>query len=788
VRTLARRPYALATAWFGVLGLLVAGPVLGGGYVMLLDFVSGPHIARPDPLPVPSSGDVGNTAPLAALHAAIAALASTLPDKLLLLAPVVVGGVGAYRLLASRLGAGGLAALYGGTLYAVNPFVRDRYLAGHLYLLLGCGLLPWALAAPLDLLREATRAVATRAAAWLAVLAAVSLHVAGAYTLLVVLACALAPASALRRISLAAGAAALAAVLCAYWLLPDLVAPPRRASALPDLAEYATRSDGAHPLAGLAALHGFWRDEFPAPAERHPLLFLLVAPLVALAVVGLVALLRSALRTAGILLTVGAFAGLLVAAGTSWSVTERPFRAAVEHVGPLVLYREPQKLVVLVVLAYALLGGVGLAVGLRAAARRERRAVPAAAAAALAIVLAYGSSLFWGVGGNAQLARYPDGWAEAEAAMAQRGSGGALLVLPWRLYGVWSVAPDRILLNPAASYFDREVLASDDPGFAPGSYRSADVFREHTARVLASRRSSDELGRSLAPLDVRFVAVLDGGPDERFVLRQRDLALLHRSPGLVVLENEAWREPLPLGRVAPGPAGVEPPEPDAGPAPLLARALPLWREVEPGGAPVVAVGERCDDGWLLEDAEPRCHLGAVAAFASPDHLAELWRPRAAWAVLGYTLAGLGWAVVAAAAVRRRRAKRAERAPYPLPAAPPRAAVVAAALAGTLLAAYLAAGGSAEESRRRAPAGAACPGLENAAASRRRGDSPAFRAAVRRAADAAVSALDVAGSTAGRPEEAALELASRLEAGAGPDDPEVARLLRQAERTCATLRP
>jgi hypothetical protein len=786
VRNLVRRPHVLATAWFLMLALLVAGPLLGGGYLVLLDFVSGPHVARPDPLPVPSSGDVGNAAPLVAVHAALAAIASTLPDKLLLLAPVLVGGLGVYRLLHTRLGVGGLAALYGGTLYAFNPFVRDRYLAGHLYLLLGCSLLPWALAAPLDLLRDATRAVAARAGAWIAVLAAVSLHVAGAYALLVVLACALAPASVLRRASLAAGAAALAAVLCAYWLLPSLVASPRRASGLPDLEAYASRSDGGHPLAVLASLHGFWRDEFPATAERHPALFLLAAPLVGLALVGLIAMVRSPLRPAGVLLALGAAGGLLVAAGTSWSVTERPFRTAVERVGPLVLYREPQKLVVLVALAYAVLGGVGLAVVLRAAARLGPRVVPAAATAALAIVFAYGSALLWGVGGDARLARYPDGWAEAEAAMARRGSGGALLVLPWRLYGVWSLAPDRILLNPAASYFDREVLASDDPGFASERYRSPDAFRRYVARLLASRGGIDDLGALVAPIDVRFVAVLDGGPDERFVLRQRDFTVRHRSPGLVVLENEAWREPLPLRRVAPAPVGVEPPVPDAERAPPLARALPFWRNVEPTGQPAVAVGERCDDGWLLEDAEPSCHLGAVAAFASPDRPADLWRPRAAWGVLGYALAGAGWAVLGAVGVRR-RGRLSEPAERPLPSDVPRAAVVAAVLAGTALAAYLAASGGADDSRPPARAGAACRGLEEASASRERGDAAAFRAAVGRAADAALGALDVSGATAGAPEEAALELASRLEAGAGPDDPEVAGLLASAERACAALR-
>jgi hypothetical protein len=41
MRRLAGRPYVIAGAWFGLLALLVAGPLLGRGYLMLLDFVSG---------------------------------------------------------------------------------------------------------------------------------------------------------------------------------------------------------------------------------------------------------------------------------------------------------------------------------------------------------------------------------------------------------------------------------------------------------------------------------------------------------------------------------------------------------------------------------------------------------------------------------------------------------------------------------------------------------------------------------------------------------------------------
>jgi hypothetical protein len=123
---------ALAAGWFCLLAVLIAGPLLGRGYLLLLDYPSGPHFPDFSVFPLPSSGDVGNGVPLYALHTALRELVTTLPDKLYLVAPVVLGGIGVYRLVRRRLAVSALAAVYGGTLFVVNPFTYDRYLAGHL--------------------------------------------------------------------------------------------------------------------------------------------------------------------------------------------------------------------------------------------------------------------------------------------------------------------------------------------------------------------------------------------------------------------------------------------------------------------------------------------------------------------------------------------------------------------------------------------------------------------------------------------------------------------------------
>jgi len=77
-----------ALIWFTALALAVAGPLLGGGYLLLLDYPSGPEAPDFSWFPVPSSGDLGNATPMLAVQTLLREIWSLLPDKLFLLAPI----------------------------------------------------------------------------------------------------------------------------------------------------------------------------------------------------------------------------------------------------------------------------------------------------------------------------------------------------------------------------------------------------------------------------------------------------------------------------------------------------------------------------------------------------------------------------------------------------------------------------------------------------------------------------------------------------------------------------
>jgi hypothetical protein len=639
-----RRPSAgvLAGAWFIGLALVVAGPLLGRGYLILLDFPTGPDPPEVSLFPLPSSGDLGNALPLNAAHRLLHDLWAPLPGKVFLVVPIVLAGLGVYRLVRDALGVGAVAAVFGGTLYVVNPFVYDRYLAGHLHFALGYALLPWAVGPLGRVLKAPSHRAAAVVGLWLAVLAAVSFHVAGLYALLIVLVAIVAIGRARARAAFAAVALGLGALVSAYWLVPVFFAPERRVG-VADLGPYETRPDGFAVVPTLLALYGFWREEFARPAQERPVLYLLLLPILGLVVVGGVMLLRRAgERRLGLALVVAGAVGVLLGAGTAFPPTAEVFRWLFEHVPFVGAFREPQKFLALTVLAYAVFGAAGLAW-----LTRSRRWVVVAAPIAVGSVLLYGYAMLWGLSGQIELSHYPDSWSQADRLMKRRGEG-SLLVLPWKLYEDWTFTDARIVANPTLTFFsEREVLSANDAGFATVPPESVDSFFYYVTDLL-NQEDIRGFGRQVAPLGVRFVAWTEEAEPEAYQMLsgQNDLTeiFFSESGDLTVFENRAWEGDVTgLRQIRARPTVVEPAR---GRSFALARRFPGWDEIPAPATPALAVAKRCSDGWRLGERESRCHLGAVAAYESPPTTTELWRTFAGIQVVGYAITLVGLALTA----------------------------------------------------------------------------------------------------------------------------------------------
>ncbi|OBG65669.1 hypothetical protein [Mycobacterium sp. E3339] len=434
-----------------VLALLVVGPLLKPGYLLLRDAVSTPRSYVSDTA-------LGlSAAPRATPQDFAVALASHVLDggvvvKALLVLGLWLAGWGAARLVATALpDAGAPGELVASTLAIWNPYLAERLLQGHWSLLLGYGCLPWVAAAMLRL--RASSSSFFGLVFWIALAGLTPTGLLLAAT--VGLVCVAAPGSGRSRPLCAAAASAAALVAALPWLtasaLGASLASHTAANTL-GVTAFAPRAEpGLGTLGTLASLGGIWNGE-AVPISRTTS-FAVASAVVLLGVVaaGLpTAVRRPAVRP----LLVLAAAAVLVPAALATVPGLHLLGALVDATPAFGVLRDGQKWVALAAPGYAL-AGAGAVVTLR------RWVWPAVVApvCCLALVVTL-PDLAWGGWGQLSPVRYPSGWAAVAAAINER--PGPVAVLPagtMRLYTWSGRAP---VLDPLPRWVRADVLSTGD--------------------------------------------------------------------------------------------------------------------------------------------------------------------------------------------------------------------------------------------------------------------------------------------------------------------------------------
>lgn len=578
---LVRHPDAATLALGIVIALGVCAPLLGGGRVFLLDWSIGPHNAVVNP------GDLGLNGGLIAgvvgsvviglLNGLLGGTATWLP--ILLFFPVAAVGAGR---LAGRSRWSRLAA---GTLYAVNPFVFNRLYVGHLVLLIGYALLPFAIAA-------AIRSISlpffrwTVPALWWAVLTALSPHFAWIFGVVVVGVVVVSTSQhPIRRV-----AGWFATVVGAFALMSTYILLPHTVTGLPtqvgrvSLALYRTSGDPHLGLfANALALYGFWRLG-PGPELPKNVVsgwpFLAVA-IVLIAMYGAWHAVRKGKprdgriptesssegaslplgnggevsghedfnrgnspqvdqrRLAILLLFVGV-AGYFLALGDE-GPTGGLFLWAYDHVPFFAIMREPQKFLMLLALAYAVFFGWGVERLSKAnVSPRRLGAVATAAVIGVILPLGYTPNIFGGLAGQITSTSLPSAYQRADALMGT-GSGN-ILALPWHLYMEYPFTDGRVVNNVAPTSFRRNVISGDNVEASGVETQSTSPRSGYLQELFANGSSIDAFGELVAPLGVQYVVLAKtvDWTSYSWLADQKDLRLVLNTSSLEVWRNMAY--------------------------------------------------------------------------------------------------------------------------------------------------------------------------------------------------------------------------------------------------------
>lgn len=462
--------------------MLVTGPLLGPGYLLLRDAVSTPRSYVTD-----AALGLSESAPRALPQDFFVAVTSSVLDggvvvKALLVAGLGLAGWGAARLADLVLPDAGMPGQFvAATLAIWNPYVAERLLQGHWSLLVGYGCLPWVASAVLRLRDGGGSGAALVFWTALAGLTPTGLMVAAA----VAVACVFAPGTR-RRWLVAAASLGVAATDALPWLVAAVVSGSLSSTQAAGVTAFAARAEhGLGTLGSLASLGGIWNAE-AVPGSRT-MLFAVVGAVALLGVVvlGLPTVMR---RPAAAPLLVLAVVAVVVPAGMATGPGLALVEAVVRMWPGLGVVRDAQKWVALAVPGYAL-AGAGAVVTLR-------RWVPAAATAVVccAALVAVLPDLAWGVGGKVVAVQYPSSWPAAAAEI--NADPRPVAVLPPDSMRHFSWAGDAPVLDPLPRWVRAEVLTTGDLTIGATTVPGEGERAREVQSMLLSGATADELARA----------------------------------------------------------------------------------------------------------------------------------------------------------------------------------------------------------------------------------------------------------------------------------------------------
>ena len=565
-------PNSLTTIVSIIVAITVAAPLVIGGRIYLLDWSVGPIT------PLVSAATLGLNGGLTAsiggslLAVALNALVGATTTWLLIVAFFPIAMLGAARLV----GGSKWSRLAAATLYAVNPFVFTRLFVGHLPLLIGYALLPYAVKWALRSL-AAPRLSWVVPALWWAVLTSLSPHFAWIYGVVivgvVVVANGIGPR--VRTLWFATQVASFGLMSSYLWLPHSATTLPTQVGSV-SLDLYRTLGDPSLGLIpNVLGLYGFWRigpgPELPKQVVTGWPFLMAVILLIVLA--GAVHTLRRhskpradlstttssdvaaiselpaptspaeapSRRTLAWLLVFVGVAGFFLALGDQ-GPTGPLFLWAYDHVPFFPIMREPQKFLMLLALAYAVFFGWGIDC-LRKSPSFSFRGGQFTATwlLALALPLGYTPTIFFGLDHQIAPSAVPASYQQADSRM---GTGpGLVLSLPWHLYLAYPFTSDRVVANITTTEFRRGVIAGDNVQSGNVNSQSTSPRSAYLQDLFNLVPTTHEFGALVAPLGVKYI-VLSKTVDWSlygWLNHQRDLRLVMNTSALELWRNLDYR-------------------------------------------------------------------------------------------------------------------------------------------------------------------------------------------------------------------------------------------------------
>lgn len=537
-----------------LLPFLIMWPFYNNGYLFLLDMMWGSEVFKNT-----LSQNVGLQAsfPLHLILNGLSIITSVaIVQQLLLTLVLALAAFSAYALARQqKLGAW---ALLSSVLFVFNPYVYERFLAGHYLVLLGYAFFPLLLLAFTAFLRAPQWRTAMVFFGLATVAPILSLHwaylAAGFLAVYAGISFLLAPRPQRRQLltrtlPLLLGGLVVAAVLNLFWLQGDSRTQTQVGSfSAADFEAFQTQPDpqfGA--IFNVLALYGFWQDDFILPKHLNAFWWAYALLTVFLAAVGLFTLIRRR-QTLGVTLAVLFLPILLVAVGYGSTLT-RPLIDLLLPLPGFAGLRETQKLAGLIALTYALAVPAALQAGAkRFSPPRDRQAAALLGMSFLFCVLVQMAPMLSGFAGQLRPSDYPSSWYAAADTLKAAGAQ-KLLFVPWTGYQPLPFADGRVTANPASAFFSLPVVKGSafENGFLEAE--SSPAWESTMFSLLNSEPLLSEDVAFLHAEGITHIAMAKINDYERYHFLweyPEAFTLIYNSPEIAIYELSPLPGPVPL--------------------------------------------------------------------------------------------------------------------------------------------------------------------------------------------------------------------------------------------------
>lgn len=508
VKNFLLRPFTV----YVLLALAILLPLLSPGYILTLDMVFTPHFT------IPHHSDP-HFLFLGLLHALNVLLPSDVIQKIVLLTIFITAGTSMHYLMARlrsiRIDSHSWkwACYFAGILYVCNPFVYSRFMSGQYLVLLAYALLPLIGTLALRLVASPQKKDIFLLGLALGGIGLSSLHMLlpalivliGAYSYGIKR-----PAtdtSFQRPILYVLLALTTAVFINSFWLVPLIRGHGDTATTISsfttgDITAFQTTNEPLGLLGNLLALQGFWGDIqnlYDTPDTVFSAWLMPIILLWLLVLGGIIWSWRNQRLAMLVFLVIG-FLGMVCAVGTSGTVFAPINAWLTAHIPLAAGYREPQKFVALIVLAYAYFGGVSVAV------LRQRKYFNSSYFIMVLPILTAPLLLF---GGMWQLhtVDYPADWYAANRELSKVVKPDEkTLFLPWHLYMPYEFT-GRVIANPAPKFFSIPIIASSNPELGGASPSLQDNTGKKVDQLLRFASRNENLAHDLASLNIEYIII-----------------------------------------------------------------------------------------------------------------------------------------------------------------------------------------------------------------------------------------------------------------------------------------